>query len=251
MEEQAHLLWETTQEWASPPSSLHKAVSVTHSYTIQLNILSRWLAKGERQLGWKIGASADGARKMMGLDAPISGYLLASREYPSGHVFSHADIGRPIIESELCVTLADEILPTATREQAIAAIGSIAPAFEIVDMRLNLREDILLGIADNCVQWAIVTGPPVPLPEGLDLGSVRVEMKRNGQVVESVLGREVIDNQIDSLLWLAKHLAAHGQQLRAGHKIMTGTFTKPTPIAKGDTWETSFAGFGHVSASFA
>jgi 2-oxo-hept-3-ene-1,7-dioate hydratase len=250
MADNAHLLWATTQQWASPPGELSKKIGAEESYPLQLELLSRWLVQGEKQLGWKIGASADGARKMMGLSSPISGYLLASREFPSGHAFKHSDIARPIIESELCVTLASEIQPDATRDQVIAAIGSIAPAFEIVDMRLNLREDILLGIADNCVQWAIVTGPAVPLPADLDLGSVRVEMKRNGEIVESALGRDVIDNQIDSLLWLAKHLSSHGQQLRAGHKIMTGTFTKPTPIAAGDHWETSFTAFGTVTASF-
>jgi len=31
---------------------------------------------------------------------------------------------------------------------------------------------------------------------------------------------------------------------------MTGSMTKPTPIEKGDIWETAFSSFGSVSATF-
>ena len=54
-----------------------------------------------------------------------------------------------------------------------------------------------------------------------------------------------------STAWLANHLVTYSLALEPGQDIMTGSFTKPTPIAKGDRWESSFSGVGTVSATFA
>jgi 2-keto-4-pentenoate hydratase len=114
-----------------------------------------------------------------------------------------------------------------------------------------MRADMPLGVADAVAQWGYVTGTAVtPYPKDLDLGQVRVEMQKNGEVVERVTGKEVIDNQLDSIAWLANHLAEYGLALEPGQRIMSGSFTKPTPIAKGDRWESSFSGIGSVSATF-
>jgi 2-oxo-hept-3-ene-1,7-dioate hydratase len=76
-------------------------------------------------------------------------------------------------------------------------------------------------------------------------------MKRNREVFAKVIGKEVIDNQLDCIAWLANHLATYSLALEPGQDIMTGSFTKPTPIAKGDRWESSFSGVGTISATFA
>lgn len=251
-QETIDLLWQSTQQWKSPAIALQKTLTFAEAYRVQLGVLARWQAAGEKLGGWKIGASAEGARKALGLEAPISGYLLASRAFPSGHTFSHATLQRPIIESELCFTIGSRLAgPGMTKAQVLAAVSAVAPAFEVVDMRLDMRADMPLGIADDVAQWGYVTGTALtPYPKELDLGQVRVEMKRNGETIEHVLGKEVIDNQLDSIAWLANHLAEHRLALEPGQKIMSGSFTKPTPIAKGDHWESMFSGVGSVSASF-
>jgi hypothetical protein len=81
-----------------------------------------------------------------------------------------------------------------------------------------------------------------PMPALLTFGTITAEMKKNGDAVYQVRGRDVIDDQIQAIAWLANHLAEYGHSLEAGQYIMTGSFTKPTPIAKGDTWETTFSG---------
>ncbi len=248
-------LWSTTQQW-QPPSiadlSSGGGLALPAAYALQMDILGKWLATGEKQLGWKIGASAEGARKTFGLASPISGYLLASREHPSATTLNTLGTTKAAIESELCFTLGAPLGARPTREEVLAAVAAVAPSFEIIDLRVNLREHMSVGIADDCMQWGIVTGTPQPVDAVRaalqDLGAVRVVLTRNGVEVESVVGKDVIDNQLDSIAWLATHLADMGQGLKAGEKIMTGTFTKPTPIAPGDTWHASFEGFGDVSA---
>lgn len=252
IQETTETLWQSAKHWSSPAVTLQKTLTLADAYRVQLDILARWQAAGEKLGGWKIGASAEGARKALGLQAPISGYLLASRHFSSGHTFTHAALGRPIIESELCFTIGQRLRgPGVTREQVLAAVSAVLPAFEVVDMRLDMRADMPLGIADDVAQWGYVTGAALsPYPKDLDLGQVRVEMQKNGEVVEHVTGKDAIDNQLDSIAWLANHLAEYGLALEPGQRIMSGSFTKPMPIAKGDRWESAFSGIGSVSATF-
>ena len=253
IDEATNLLWQATQQHTAPSPALQKTLTMADAYKVQLGILARRQQAGEKLGGWKIGLSAESARKAFNLSAPISAPLLASRRFTSGQNFSHATIGKPIIESELCFTISKRLAgPGVTREQVLTSVSAVAPAFEVVDMRVNMGEDMPLGVADGIAQWGYVTGTALsPYPANLNLGEVEVEMKRNGEVFAKVMGKEVIDNQLDCIAWLANHLAVYGLALEPGQDIMTGSFTKPTPIAKGDRWESSFSGVGSVSATFA
>jgi len=253
IEETTNLLWQATQQSTTPSDTLQKTLTLADAYKVQLAILSRRQQAGEKLAGWKIGLSAESARKAFNLSAPISAYLLASRHFSSGQNFSYSAIGKPIIESELCFAIGKRLAgPGVTREHVLASVSAVAPAFEVVDMRVNMGADMPLGVADGIAQWGYVTGAALsPYPANLDLGAVEVEMKRNGEVFSKVTGKEVIDNQLDCIAWLANHLATYGLALEPGQDIMTGSFTKPTPIAKGDRWESAFSGVGSVSATFA
>lgn len=138
-----------------------------------------------------------------------------------------------------------------TRDRALAAIAGAAPALELVDMRLNIAQNLPLGVADGVAQWGFVTGPEVrPYPADVDLGALVAETRRNGETVARVVGSEAIDDQIETIAWLANHLAEFDRALEVGQCVMTGSMTKPTPIRAGDVWETTFSTFGNVSASF-
>ena len=252
IDEATNLLWQATQNNESPGAALYKQLTMNDAYRVQLNILARRQAAGEKLSGWKIGLSAASARQAFGLSAPISAPLFASRHFSSGHTFSYAAIRKPIIESELCFTIGKRLAgPGVTREQVLAAVSAVAPAFEVVDMRVNMSEDMPLGVADGIAQWGYVTGTAIaPYPTNLDLGAVTVEMKRNGDVFANVVGKDVIDNQLDCIAWLANHLTTCGLALEPGQQVMSGSFTKPTSISKGDRWESRFSSVGAVSATF-
>jgi 2-keto-4-pentenoate hydratase len=252
IEDATNILWQSTPNGDSPAATLHKQLTLNDAYRVQLNILARRQAAGEKLAGWKIGLSAASARQAFGLSAPISAPLFAQRHFTSGNTFSYDAIHKPIIESELCFTIGKRLAgPDVAREQVLAAVSAVAPAFEVVDMRVNMAEDMPLGIADGIAQWGYVTGVALsPYPASLDLGAVVVEMQRNGDVFAKVVGKDVIDNQLDCIAWLANHLATCDLALEPGQQIMSGSFTKPTPISKGDHWESLFSSVGSVSATF-
>ena len=245
-------LWQASQKHTYPVSILDRSFSFTQAYKMQLAILERRQQAGETLAGWKVGLSSPAAREMFKLEGPISAYLLESNHFESGSVFALDKFIRPIIESELCIVMGKSLRgPGITRSQALAAIAGAAPSLELVDMRIDIASNLSLGIADGVAQWGFVTGRVGrPFPPDLVVANITAESRKNGEIVFQVLGQDVIDNQVDTIAWLANHLASYNLALEAGQHILTGSMTKPTPVASGDRWDTTFSSFGTVSASF-
>ena len=114
---------------------------------------------------------------------------------------------------------------------------------------LDLR-DLNVSLADNAQQRAYVTGGSVPVPSGFDMATIALELSVNGAVVERALGREVLGTPAASIAWLANKLAEFGLALEAGMKVMSGSFTRQYPIARGDRIEARFDPIGPVRAEF-
>ena len=253
VDEAIEIKWQGIQSGDHSPEALRGKLSLREAYQVQLGVLERYEANGERQAGWKIGLTADAIRQIYSTANPAFGFLLASNAYGSGQRFSYTDIVNPAIESELCFTLGETLRgPGVTREQVLNAVSSVAASFEVVSLQVKMAEDLPLGIADNVSQWGYVTNTAVaPYPKDLALGEVVAEVKTDGNVIATLVGADVIDDQLQSLAWLANQLADFGRALEAGQRVITGSFTKPLPIKQGERWETHFSSVGTVSATFA
>ena len=57
-------------------------------------------------------------------------------------------------------------------------------------------------------------------------------MRKNGEVVDRAVNREVNDDPLECIAWLANHLAKYGLALEAGQRIITGSVTKPLQSQK-------------------
>lgn len=252
IENAIELLWQSTRAGESPPPSLHGKLTLEEAYRVQLGVLARRQQAGETLSGWKIGITSPLARSRFGISVPVSSYLRHQSRFRDGHDFRHRAMGKPMLEAELCFTLGARLSGAGvTRDEAAAAVSAVAPAFELVDMRLNMAADLPLGVADGIVHWGYVLGDAVsPYPPGLDAGEIIADVRRNESAFSRSVGKEVMDHPLDGIAWLARHLSEFGVALEAGQEILTGTFIAPTPIAAGDRWEASFSGVGSVAATF-
>ncbi len=251
-EQTVQALWQSQERGDVFPDAWRGKLDTAEAYRAQLAILERKLARGERQAGWKVGLTAPAMREMFGSNEPVFGYLLESGRIESGFRFRYAGLRTPMVENELLITLASDLSgPNAGVDDARKAVASIAPAFEIIEMRgADMKADLPLAISDNVAQRAFVHGAPIAYTPGLDFGDVRADVRINGELKHSPLGREAIDNQLQTLAWLANALHRFSKRLQAGQCVMTGSFTKPLPVAAGDKFETTFSGVGVVAARF-
>lgn len=262
----AEILWQARRQGQSNPQALRGVLSVEDGYRTQMLLLARHKEHGDVQAGWKLGATAPAVRKLFGSDTAVTAHLLArnriAAEGPSGGCAALTGAVNPCIEAELLLVLGAPLQgPGVTAEQARAAVAAVAPAFEIVDFWSKPSADPGLAVAENVYQRAYVIGPELrPCPAGFDPGALHMTLTRDGEtaagtsrqreVVAEGLGREVVDNQFESLAFLANTLAAYGAALEAGQIVLTGSFNAPPPVAPGQTWRAEFAGLGAVTVRF-
>jgi 2-keto-4-pentenoate hydratase len=244
-------IWQHTLRRSYFPAEWKGRLTIEQAYRVQLALLDRWVARGERLAGWKVGLTAPVIQRQFGMHEPVMGFLLESGHRESGVTFRHGELVEPGFENELCLTVGTRLEgPAVTRAQARGAITAVQPAFEIIEGRGDFRGDAALALTDNAQQRAFVTGPASPLPAGWEPAGTTVDVSINGRRVDHAVGSEETGHPLGAVAWLAKKLAEFGRRIEPGHRIMSGSFTKQYPIARGDRIETQFAPFGTVRASF-
>lgn len=249
----ADALWAALQEERHMPAEWAGKFTLQEGYAVQLDMLRRHVAAGERQSGWKVGLTAAAMRRQQQVYEPCFGFLLQSGEHASGHSYQFDKLISPGFENELCLTMGATLRgPGITFDQALAAVSHAAPALEIVEVRGPFAGNLPLAMADNAQQRAYVTGEAVRLvPANVDLANATVEVFLDGESIEGASGSAVMDvGGIASVAWLANKLSEYGLALDAGMRVMSGSFTRQYAAAPGLRVRAVFTPFGPVEADF-
>jgi 2-keto-4-pentenoate hydratase len=230
------------------PQAYADRLDLDEAYRIQLALIDRRVAAGERQIGWKVGLTAKAIQQQFGFHEPVFACILETQ--PTGHVFGATELIHPGFETELCVRLGRGLEGSVSLEQVRAAVDVIYPSFEIIETRGDMKQ-IALAMADNGQQRSVVLGSPVRLAPATALDQVEARVQLNGNEVATGLGSAVLGNPLNSIQWLAEKLGQHGRRLRAGDIIMTGSFVRQFPLQAGDVAVAEFSGIGRVEVRIA
>ena len=122
MENQAAIidaLYTARKNGLSPSGLDEVEFDLEEALELQLGVLSRFEAAGEKRGGWKVGLTSGGARDRMGKDFRPFGYVLKNRILSSGSSAPAAKILNCSVEPELCRPLdgtapATALAPLAT-----------------------------------------------------------------------------------------------------------------------------------------
>lgn len=213
------------------------------AYAVQMAWTERRIAGGERIMGRKIGLTSLAMQRQLGVSEPDYGSLWSSRYFPAsgGRAEIPADTFiAPRIEGELAFLLGEGLSgPDVTPEQALAATEALAPAFEIVDSRIeDWRIKLPDTIADNASYGAFTTGPWDPSLKQTDLGSLQMRVARSGdgsnETVGEGEGSAAMGDPALCVAWLANKLHAFGISLQAGDVVLSGALAAAVPAAAGD-----------------
>ena len=239
-------------------SLAHPGMTMDDAYAIQTEILKAKLAQGRRVIGWKIGLTSKAMQSALNIDIPDSGILFDDMAFDSGATVPKGRFIQPRIEAEIAFVMGAPLGGEhVTREEVIAATAQVAPAIEILDTRI-LRADPATGqtriitdtISDNAANAGIVLGNARHDITEIDLRWVPAIVTRNGEVEETGLGAGVLNDPVESVVWLARRMAAYGQQIEAGHVILSGSFIRPLECPPGSEIHADFGDFGAVEIGF-
>lgn len=218
-------------------------------YQIQQELVKLLLADGDRIIGHKVGLTSKPMQRLIGMDSPDYGPVLASTVYASGAEVPASRFIQPKIEAEIAFVLDAPLRgPGVSLLDAARAVAGVAAAVEIVDSRI---EDWRIGLADTIADLAsngavATSGRLVPLA-GVDPKTVGMVLTRNGSVVDTGAGAAALGDPLLVVAWLANTLGAVGVTLEPGHLIMTGALHAAVPMAPGDVFRAEFDVLGAVT----
>lgn len=186
--------------------------------------------RGETVIGYKIGCTSPRIRQQLAVDAPVFGRLFSTERSCCGAVLPMFSFDGLAIEGELAVELADDVPGDWTGADPLHYIASAFPVIE-------LHNAVFRGggpsagelIANNAFHAGFVL-PAATLrnlgtsAEAAFHGACSLTI-RSGRILDSYAGPGLMEHSIHGLRWLAATLGQHGEQLKAGQIVLTGSLT--------------------------
>ena len=238
-------------EPCAPVRELIGDSDITAAYEVQRINNDLRVAEGGRVVGLKIGLTSLAVQKQLGVDQPDFGLLFADTEVKNGGSVMASLILQPKAEAEIAFVMKHDLTGDITLERAKAAIDYAVGAIEIVGSRvLNWDIRITDTVADNASASHFVLGDVRQDVNELDLASVKMQLKKNGEVVSEGMGAACMGNPLLALVWLAQTFADLGTPLKAGDIVLSGALGPMCAGGAGDTFAASIEGFGTVSFTF-
>lgn len=237
----------------------HPDMGMDDAYAVQNAICRAKLTEGRRIIGWKIGLTSKAMQYALYIDIPDSGILFDDMLFEHGAIVPAGRFIQPRIEAEIAFVLKAPLGGAdVTRADVITATDYVAPSIEILDTRI-LRVDPDTGqtrkvfdtIADNAANAGVVLGAARHAVDTVDLRWVGAITSRNGEVEETGLGAGVLNDPVESVVWLARRMAQYGQSIAPGQIILSGSFIRPVECPSGTHIHADFGNFGHVDIAFA
>lgn len=237
----------------------HPDMGMDDAYAIQNAIYRAKIEAGRRVIGWKIGLTSKAMQYALDIDIPDSGILFDDMAFQHGATVPTGRFIQPRIEAEIAFVMKSPLGGAdVTRADVIAATDYVAPSIEILDTRIQ-RVDAASGkartvfdtISDNAANAGIVLGAERHGVDAFDLRWVGAITSRNGEVEETGLGAGVLNDPVESVVWLARRMAQYGQSIAPGQIILSGSFIRPVECPSGAVIHADFGAFGDVAISFA
>lgn len=236
----------------------HPDMDMDDAYAIQKRLAAHKLNAGRHVIGWKIGLTSKAMQSALNITTPDSGILFDDMAYASGCSIPQDRFIQPRIEAEIAFVMKSALGgENVTRDDVIAATDFVAPSLEILDTRVQRHDPetgkprvIVDTIADNAANAGIVLGAQQHQINAQDLRWVGAIVTQNNEVVETGLGAGVLNDPIESVVWLARRMHAYDQHIEAGHVILSGSFIRPIECPHGSVVHADFGNFGQVDLRF-
>ncbi len=233
-------------------------MTIADAYAIQRAWVEKKIAGGRKMIGHKIGLTSRAMQVSSNITEPDHGVLLDDMQFEEGSDIPMSRFIVPRVEVELAFILGKPLSgPNCTIFDVLDATEYVIPALEIIDARIHnvdpetgITRKVFDTISDNAANAGIVLGGRAIRPHDVDLRRVPAILYRNGVIEESGVSAAVLNHPAKGVAWLANKLAPYGVSLEPGQIILGGSFTRPVPARKGDTFHVDYGNMGAISCRF-
>ena len=204
---------------AIPQISEHDSISVDDGYAVQAAAFARRLARGEKQVGVKMGFTSRAKMVQMGLSDMIWGRLSDAMVVEDGGAIEFKHYVHPRVEPEIAFLLKKPLAGNVTAAEAMAACEAVAPAMEIIDSRYKAFKFSLADVvADNCSGAGFVVG--AWQSADVDLSNLGMVLEIDGRPVQIGSSAAILGHPMRSLVPAARLSSAAGGPLQPGLSVV-------------------------------
>lgn len=209
-----------------------------------------YVESGHRLIGWKIGFASLAGMRLMGIDAPLVGFLTSAGILPSGSAVSLRGWAHAGFEPELALYLGSDVGPGAGPDTVAAAVKGIGLAIELVDNDLPL-DDLAGIVGGNVFHRHLIVGEPDRTRGIDDVADLRLRVTNNGNEIGACRGHAASEGGLAQLAaHVAGWLAAAGTHLEAGQLILTGPVVPIVWARSGDSFQFHCEPLGRLDVRF-
>ncbi|MHA6793681.1 2-keto-4-pentenoate hydratase [Pseudonocardia bannensis] len=225
------------------------SLGMADGYAVQQELVKLLVADGDRIIGYKVGLTSEPMQKMIGVDSPDYGPVLASTVYRDGDTVPLDRFIQPKIEAEIVFVLGERLQgPGVTVTDARRAVAGAVAGMEIVDSRIaDWRIKLADTVADLASNGAMATSSRIVPLTDLDTRLIGMTLTRNGELIDTGAGAAALGDPVAVVAWLANVLGENGIALEPGHLIMTGALHAAVPMTPGDVFRAEFDRLGPVT----
>jgi 2-oxo-hept-3-ene-1,7-dioate hydratase len=236
----------------------HPGMTIDDAYAVQKAWVDLKISAGRAIRGHKIGLTSKAMQSSSNINEPDYGVLVDDMFFADGSSISADRFIVPRLEVELAFVLGKTLQgPNCTIFDVLSATEYVTPAIEIIDARIQqvdpetkATRKVFDTISDNAAGAGLVCGGRPFRPLDADQRWVSAVCYRNGVIEESGVAAAVLNHPANGVAWLANKFAPHGVSLAAGEVILGGSFTRPVPVRRGDTFHIDYGTFGCISCHF-
>ena len=212
---------------------------------------------GDGIAGWKIAATSIAGQRHIAVSGPLAGPVFERHVQGDGATVPLAANGMRVAECEIVFRMGRTLAPRAapyTRAEVLAAVQALHPGLEVPDSRFRAfeRAGEAQLIADcACCNDMLVGAPVAPDARVDDLPALQVRARVSDGRTPEGIGRNVLGDPVEALVWLTNELASTGRTLAAGQFVTTGACVPPIPVLPGQQVTADFGWVGRIGVRFA
>ena len=227
------------------------------AYMIQEELKLLYLSlKDNISIGKKVGCTSLDGQKQLDISEPFYGNLFSRFYEVEPKNISSKKFSKPFIEPEIALRVKEDI----NISQAPFSIKDIDELFdgfvcsiEIVDFRFNknLKEIGAYNlIATNGASEFWIRNSEVFSMNNINFDDHEIKISFNNEIVGEGNVNKVMENPLNSGLWLINKIAEKGETLLKGQFISTGTCTKAHELTPNTKVSADFGKFGKIEFNY-
>ena len=224
------------------------------AYFIQNKVHTSLNFGQDKVIGRKIGCTTKVMQKYLKIDHPCAGTLRKSNCFQSGDNLDMRTYTKVGVECEIAVKLKKDIpySDIFTKEDILTYIESIFPAIEIVDDRYDNWKSFTANhlIADDFFSAGCVLGREEFKVDIKNIELLRGTMYVNNKKIGEGLGKHILGNPLNALMWLASRKDIIGNFIPKNSIILLGSLVETYWVSRGDKVKINIEGMDNVYINF-